>query len=120
MFSLEGVGGGGGWRVVVVSLYSIWAEEYRSFLFNTTQIWPWCTEFSSSVVNRYPALHVITCCLKGKYHPNLLSFQNPKCLSISRNNKIIVKFVINYHPSGIKLSISASSQRQRRPVWIET
>ena len=32
----------------------------------------------------------------------------------------IVKFVINYHPSIIKLSIRASGQRQSRPVWIET
>ena len=28
---------------------------------NTAQIWSWCTEFSSSVVNRYPAIHVISC-----------------------------------------------------------
>ena len=32
----------------------------------------------------------------------------------------IVKFVINYHPSAIKLSISASDQRQSRLEWIET
>ena len=38
--------------------------------------------------------------LKGKYHANLL-------LSI-------------YHLSAIKLSISASGQRQSRPAWIET
>ena len=43
-----------------------------------------------------------------------------KCLSVSRNKEIIVKFVINYHPSTIKLSISASRQRQNWPVWIET
>ena len=47
-------------------------------------------------------------------------FKTQKCLSVSRNNKIIVKFVINYHPSAIKLSIRASGQRQSRPVWIET
>ena len=48
-------------------------------------------------------------------------FKTQKCLSVFRNNKIIiVKFVINYHPSAIKLSISASGQRQSRPVWIET
>ena len=58
--------------------------------------------------------------LKGKSHANLLPFQNPKCLSVSKKNKIIVKFVINYHLSAIKLSISASGQRQSRPVWIET
>ena len=37
-----------------------------------------------------------------------------------QKNEIIVKFVKNYHPSAIKLSISASGQRQSRPVWIET
>ena len=58
--------------------------------------------------------------LKGKYHANLLSFQTQKCLSVSRNKEVIVKFVINYHPSAIKLSISASGQKQSRPVWIET
>ena len=26
-------------------------------------------------------------------------FKTQKCLSVSRNNEIIVKFVINYHPS---------------------
>ena len=41
-------------------------------------------------------------------------------LSVSRNRAIIIKFVINYHPSAIKLSISSSSKRQSRPVWIET
>ena len=57
--------------------------------------------------------------LKGKYHANLLSFQNPK-IFVSRNKEIIVKFVINYHPSAIKPLISASGQRQSRPVWMET
>ena len=47
-------------------------------------------------------------------------FKTQKCLTVSRNNEIIVKFVKNYHPSAIKLSISASGQRQSRPVWIET
>ena len=28
--------------------------------------------------------------LKGKYHENLLPFQNPKCLTVSRNNEIIL------------------------------
>ena len=55
-------------------------------------------------------------CLKGKYHANLLSFQNPKNVCLSAE----VKFVLNYHPSAIKLSICASGQRQSRPVWIET
>ena len=52
--------------------------------------------------------------LKGKYH-----FKAQKCLSVSRNREIIVKFVINYHPSAIKLLISASGQRQSSSVWIE-
>ena len=45
--------------------------------------------------------------VKGKYHANLLSFQNPneKCLSVSRNNEIIVNFVINYHPSAINCQL---------------
>ena len=46
--------------------------------------------------------------------------ETQKCLSVSRNNEIIVKFVINYYPCAIKLSISASGQRQSRPLWIET
>ena len=59
--------------------------------------------------------------LKGKYRANLLPFpKTQKCLSVSRNNEIIVKFVLNYHPSAIKLSIIASGQRQSRSVWIET
>ena len=47
-------------------------------------------------------------------------FKTQKCLSVSRNKEIIVKFVINYHPSAKKLSISASGQRQSRPIGIET
>ena len=40
------------------------------------------------------------------------------CQQKQRNN-CQVFFVKNYHPSAIKLSISASGQRQSRPVWIE-
>ena len=59
--------------------------------------------------------------LKGKYHANLLSFQNPKMLACQQKKKeTIVKFVINYHPRAIKLLISASGRRQSRPVWIES
>ena len=45
-----------------------------------------------------------------------------KCLSVSRNKEIIVSVVVNnfYHPSAIKMSISASGQRRSRLVWIET
>ena len=39
------------------------------------------------------------------------------CQQKQQNN---VKFVKNYHLSAIKLLISASGQRQSRPVWIET
>ena len=64
------------------------------------------------------------CCLilKGEVSREfaVISFKTQKCLSVSRNNEIIVKFVINYHPIAIKLSIGASGQRQSRPVWIET
>ena len=58
--------------------------------------------------------------LKGKYHANLLSFQNPKMFACQQKQRNNCKFVINYHSSEIKLSISASGQRQSRPVWIET
>ena len=34
---------------------------YHSTHCNTAQIWSWCTEYSSSVVNRYPAIYVISC-----------------------------------------------------------
>ena len=49
-------------------------------------------------------------------------FKIQKCLSVSRNKEIIVSVVVNnfYHPSAIKMSISASGQRQSRLVWIET
>ena len=58
---------------------------------------------------------------KGEVSRKFAVISKPKkCLSASRNNEIIVKFVINYHPSAIKLLISASGQRQSWPVWIET
>ena len=43
------------------------------------------------------------------------------CLSTETKKKLS-SFVINYHPSVLKLSISASGQRQRpsRLEWIET
>ena len=47
-------------------------------------------------------------------------FKTQKCLSVGRSNEIIFKFVINYHLSAKKLSISASGKGQSRPVWIET
>lgn len=34
---------------------------YYSAYFNTVQLWWWCTQYSSSVHNRYPALYVISC-----------------------------------------------------------
>ena len=58
--------------------------------------------------------------LKGEVSRKFAVISKPKnvCLS-GKNKEIIVKFVINYHPSAIKLLISASGQRQSRPVWIE-
>ena len=50
----------------------------------------------------------------------LCHFKTQKYLSENRNKKILSSFVINYRPSTIKLSISASGQLQSRPVWIET
>ena len=59
--------------------------------------------------------------LKGKYHANLLSFQNPKmfvCQQKQRNNcQVCYKLSPQYN---IKLSFSASSQRQSSSEWIET
>ena len=52
--------------------------------------------------------------LKGKYHANLLSFQNPKmfvCQQKQRNN-CQVCYTCKLPPSAIKLSISASGQRR--------
>ena len=51
--------------------------------------------------------------VKGKYHANLLSFQNQKCSSAE------TMFVINYYPSAIKLLISASGQRQKLELKLE-
>ena len=66
--------------------------------------------------SRFSLFNTVEPVLNGKYHVNLLSFKTQKCLSVSRNKEIIVKFVINYHPSVIKLSISASGQRQSGSV----
>ena len=53
---------------------------------------------------------------------DFLSFQNPKRLSVNKNkiNKQLSSFVINYRSSAIKLSISASGQRQSKLELIET
>ena len=29
--------------------------------YNNLELWSWCKEHSSSVINRYPAIHVISC-----------------------------------------------------------
>ena len=58
--------------------------------------------------------------LKEKYHENLMSLQNQKKNVCPTTTKKLSSFVINYHPSAIKLSISASGQRQSRSEWIET
>ena len=53
--------------------------------------------------------------LKGEVSRKFAVISKPKNVSpVSRNNEIIVKFVINYHPSAIKLSITASGKRQSR------
>ena len=59
--------------------------------------------------------------LKGKYFANLMSFQNPKMFVCQlKQNHNLSNFVINYHPSPIKLSIRASGQKQSKSEWIET
>ena len=61
--------------------------------------------------------------LKGEVSHKFAVISKPKnvCLHQQKQKKIF-KFVINnfYHPSAMKLSISASGQRQSRLVWIET
>ena len=59
--------------------------------------------------------------LKREVSSKFAVISKPKnfCLS-GRNKKIIILFVINYPSSAIKLSMSASGQRQGRSVWIET
>ena len=58
--------------------------------------------------------------IKGKLITQICChFKTQKCLSVS-GNEIIVKFVINYHPSATKLSISTSGQRQSKSERIET
>ena len=53
---------------------------------------------------------------------NLMLFQNPKMFvhQQKKETMIIVEFCYKLYLSGIKLSISASGQRQSRPEWIET
>ena len=62
------------------------------------------------------AKEVWKCDLKGEVSHKFAVISKPKNVSVSSNNEIIVKFVINYHPSTIKLSIGASVPQ----VWIET
>ena len=59
--------------------------------------------------------------LKGEVSREFDVISKPKnvCLSIETKNNCLV-FVINYYPSAMKLSISASGQRQSRSEWIET
>ena len=54
--------------------------------------------------------------LKGEVSRKFAVIPKPKNVCLSAE----VKFVLNYHPSAIKLSICASGQRQSRLVWIET
>ena len=65
----------------------------------------------------------VSCCVynyRGSITQICCHFKTQKVLSVSRNKEIIVKFVINYYPSSIKPSITASGQRQSRSEWIET
>ena len=61
-------------------------------------------------------MHNATCvhhALKGKYHANLMSFQNPKMYVYQqKQKKLLPNFVIIYNLSAVKLSISASGQWQ--------
>ena len=50
--------------------------------------------------------------LKGKYHANLLSFQNPKMFVCQQKQQYKLS-------SAIKLSISASGQTRSRPVLMD-
>ena len=56
--------------------------------------------------------------LKGEVSRKFAVISKPKNVRLSAEKcscqEIIVKFVINYDPSAIKLSISASGQKQRR------
>ena len=58
---------------------------------------------------------------KGEVSRKFDVFSKPKnvCLT-TETKKLVVRFVINYHPSARKLSISASGQGQSRLQWIET
>ena len=59
---------------------------------------------NSAALNKFLAL-------KGEVSRKFAVISKPKnVLSVNRNNEMIVKFVKNYHPSAIKLSISASDQ----------
>ena len=40
-------------------IHTHYSTFYCSAHHNIAQIWSWCSEYSSSVVNRYPAIYVI-------------------------------------------------------------
>ena len=52
---------------------------------NTPQIWSWCTEYSSSVINKYPAIYKIS----------RVGEKNDKIEIISSFSAIKLRFVIN-------------------------
>ena len=54
------------------------------------------------------------CLLKGKYHTNLMPFQNPKMFVCQQKKNGCLVLLQIFTPSAIKLLISASGQRQSR------
>ena len=75
---------------------------------NTAQIWSWCTEYSSSLVNRHPAIYSVSC-VAGK---------NGKIKIVSSFSTIKLCFVMNVlnNKTIILLNLAESrlSQRPRR------
>ena len=67
--------------------HSALANKYQYFSThcNTSQIWSCCTEYSSSVVNRYPSIYVTSC----------VGEKNGKIKIISSFSAMNLRFVIN-------------------------
>ena len=61
---------------------------------NTVQIWSWCTQYLSTVLNRYPAIYVISY-VRGKMFKSVLEIKVGKniffsCVINLSNNKTII------------------------------
>ena len=81
--------------------------HYYSTHCNNDQIWSWCTEYWSTVVNRYPAIYVIPCVKEKNGKIKIISsFSVIKlCFVINLlNNKTIIPLNLAKYPK-----ISASS-----------